>query len=210
MIASAAKALFGRAFSGRDYLMLFSLRIDETGTDGLSSAMAIGGAVAPIEGWDALEMAWQSLLSQRGLDAFHLKEFDQRSGPFEGWSDLKCVNFEKRIAKIVAGNTTFRTAIAIDSAAHKDIKQRMRGISGFAPDSDYSLCLRYLMFQTCEHLVQIDPECRLSIIVEDGPWASGAMATYQRVAAMTGKWKPAKHAHRLAGFLSHPKSLIRN
>ena len=42
-------------------------------------------------------------------------------------------------------------------------------------------------------------------MVEDGPWASGAMETYQRVAAMTGKWKPAKHAHRLAGFDSAPK-----
>jgi hypothetical protein len=41
--------------------------------------------------------------------------------------------------------------------------------------------------------------------VEDGPWASGAATTYQRGAAMTGKRKPAKHAHRLAGFATAPK-----
>ena len=61
------------------------------------------------------------------------------------------------------------------------------------------------MFHTSDQLARIDPDYRLTILVEDGPWAAGAADTYQRVAAMTGKWKPAKHAHRLAGFATAPK-----
>ena len=66
------------------------------------------------------------------------------------------------------------------------------------------------MFHTCEQLEVIDPDCSLAIVVEDGPFAEGAASTYQKVAAMQGKWKPAKHAHRLAGFSSLPKGVLRS
>ena len=204
------KALFGRAFGEHDLLMLFSMRIDETGTDGTSDFVTIGGAVATIPLWDALEAKWDGYLGEKSVPAFHLKEFDQRLEPFANWGDMKRRNFENRLKKIVDENTTFRVALSIDSAAHKSVKDRMRGIKGFAADSDYALCLRFLMFHTCDQLEKIDPDCRLSIIVEDGPWASGAAATYQKVAAMSGKWKPAKHAHRLAGFGSQPKGVLRS
>jgi hypothetical protein len=208
--AADTKALFGRVFGGHDFLMLFSMRIDETGTDGTSDFMTIGGAVATVPLWDALEEGWNCYLNQKGVPAFHLKEFDQRSGPFDNWGDLKCQYFERHLRKIIKDNTTFRVAVSIDSLAHKSVKDRMRGIKGFSADSDYTLCLRFLMFHACEQLTKFDAECRLSIIVEDGPWASGAMALYQRVAAMTGKWKPAKHAHRLVGFGSQPKGILRS
>lgn len=190
--------------------MLFSLRLDETGTDGTSTFTTVGGAVGLISGWSKLERAWDAKLATKEIDAFHLVDFDQRRGQFEGWSDFKCQLLEKSLSKIVDKNTTFRAAISIDSAAHAAIKAKMKGIKGFSPESDYGLCLRFLMYHSCENLVRIDPDCQLSILVEDGPWASGAATTYQRVAAMTGKWKPAKHAHRLVGFASLPKGRLRS
>ena len=95
--------------------------------------------------------------------------------------------------------------MGIEGAVHADIKKRMKGIKGFRPDSNYSLCLRWLMFATCKRLAKTYPDHRLTVLVEDGPWSSGARNTYQHVAKMTGEWKPAKHAHRLAGFRSIPK-----
>lgn len=208
MSALDVVAIWGRAFKEGDYLMLFSMRLDETGTDGTSPYVTVGGAVAPLPHWLALEKRWRALLTQKGISAFHLKEFDQREKQFNGWRKLKCELFERRLVKIIESNVTFRVAISIDSAAHANVKKRMQGIKGFSPSSDYSLCLRYLMFHACQVLEGIDPDCQLAVLVEDGPYAAGAAATYQKVAAMQSPWKPAKHAHRLAGFGSLPKGLL--
>jgi hypothetical protein len=86
----------------------------------------------------------------------------------------------------------------------------MRGIKGFRPDSNYGLCLRYIMFLSCQTIENSGTDdFRLSILVEDGPWAAGAANVYSRVSRMTGKWKPAKHAHRLDDFAIARKGATR-
>lgn len=201
------RSRFGISLTEHDFIVIFNARLDETGTDGRGDFVTVGGAVSLIPKWDRLEAAWQRKLDAKKLDAFHLKEFDQREGQFAGWSDFKCSLFEKGLNKVIDDETVFRLAISIHSLTHSKIKERMRGIKGFHPDSDYSLCLRYLMFHVCEQLTLVDPNCQLSILVEDGPWAAGAGQIYQKIAAMRGPRKPAKHAHRLAGFIALPKGL---
>lgn len=198
--------LSGRVWGRDDLVVIFSARLDETGTDGRSPYTVVGGAVATVDQWDRLESAWGRLLTRSKVPGYHWKEFnDPNNRVFGRWSDLKRKRFVEAQEKIIKNNTLFRVSVGLESAVHADIKKRMRGIKGFTSESNYSLCLRYLMFVTCEQLAKRDPNCRLTILVEDGPWASGAMQTYQRIVAMTGRWKPAKHAHRLAGFGSAPK-----
>lgn len=185
---------------------IFSARLDETGTDGRSAFTLVGGAVAQPDQWDKLEGSWTRLLERSQVPAYHWKEFnDPNDKTFGGWTALKRERFEIAQEKMIRRHTLFRASVGVEQAIHADVKKRMKGIRGFHPESDYSLCLRWLMFATCEQLCKIDNQCRLSVLVEDGPWASGAMETYQRVVAMTGRRKPAKHAHRLAGFASAPK-----
>ena len=198
------RVVFGR-WGDKDLVALFGARLDETGTDGNSPYTVVGGAISTVRGWDKLEAAWGRLLTRSRVSAYHWKEFNDRKGDFAGWSDLKCRRFVESQEKIINNNALFRVSVGLEGAVHADIKGRMRGVKGFASESNYSLCLRYLMFVACEQLANYDPDCRLAILVEDGPWASGALRTYQRVAAMTGPWKPAKHVHRLAGFGSAPK-----
>lgn len=205
-VSDAIYQLFGRKPADGEWTILFSARLDETGTDGRSPYTVVAGAVAAPSQWDKLESAWGQLLKRSRVSEYHWKEFNDRNNRIFGpWSDLKRKRFVDAQEKIVVRNTLFRVSIGLESAVHAEIKKRMKGIRGFTSESDYSLCLRYLMFATCEQLIRIDRDCRLAVMVEDGPWASGALNTYQRVAAMRGKWKPAKHAHRLAGFASVPK-----
>ena len=182
-----------------------SARLDESGTDGKSPYTVLGGAVSSKDGWAKLETAWGRLLNRTKVSVYHSKEFNERKEDFTGWSDFKCKRFVSFQEKIIEYNTLFRVSVGIEGAVHADIKKRMKGLKGFRPDSNYSLCLRWLMFATCERLAKTYPDHRLTFLVEDGPWSSGAMNTYQHVAKMTGEWKPAKHAHRLAGFRSMPK-----
>ena len=204
------RTLFGRHFGGSDLVTLFSAHLDETGTDGRSRFTVVAGAVSSASGWGKLETAWGKLLANKGVKAFHWKEFTDGQGDFCNWSKLKRERFENSINKIIERNTIFRVSIGIEQAVHTDIKRRMKGIKGFHPESDYSLCLRYLMFSTSEQLLRIDKDHRLSVLVEDGPYARGAFVTYQRVARMTGPYRPAKHAHRLAGFAAAPKGEFRS
>lgn len=204
-MSHALYVLSGRKFGKNDLVAVFSLRLDETGTDGRSPITVVAGAVALPTQWDQLEDKWSGLLARSGVEAFHAAEFNDRCPPYNTWSSLKSQRFTASQNKIIARNTTFRTSIGIEHAVHKEIKARMKGIRGFTADSDYGLCFRALLFQTSQQLVKIDPSHRLAVMVEDGPWAKGAYALYQQIVAMQGKWKPAKHAHRLAGFMSVPK-----
>lgn len=201
-------ALFGREFGNEDFVALFSLRLDETGTDGRSPYAVVAGAVATHESWLALESAWAALCGNSWH--YHWEEFCDRDGPFAGWSNLKRGRFVDKQEKIINKNTLFRITYGVDRAAHAEIKARMKGISGFRADSDYGLCIRALMFHTSEQLFKIDPGHQLALLVENGPWAAGALKLYQAVSRMTGKWKPAKHAHRLAGFAVAAKGKFRS
>jgi hypothetical protein len=190
--------------------MHFSARLDETGTDGRSPYTLVGGAVATLDQWQKLEASWDRMLATHKVSAFHTQEFDAHDDDFEGWGPLKRKRFAERQAKICNRNTLFRIFVAVEDEAHSDVKQKMRGISGFRADSNYGLCLRYLMFLACETIkTRIAADFRLTLMVEDGPWAAGAADVYTRVSHMTGKWKPARHAHYLDGFAIEPKGRTR-
>ena len=197
--------LFGVTFGSSDLVVIFSTRLDESGTDGRSPYTVVGGAVAGKDNWEKLEAAWSRLLDRSKISTYHYKQFKDRKGDFAGWSDFKCNRFVESQKKIVTRNTSFVVSVGIENAVHAEIKRRMKGIKGFHPDSNYSLCLRRVMFATCERLEKNYSDHRLAVMVEDGPWSSGANNVYQHVAKMTHKRNPAKHAHRLAGFTSVPK-----
>lgn len=198
-------ALFGRDFRDNELVIIFSARLDETGTDERSPYTAVGGAVSTVERWGKLETAWSKLLSRSKVSAFHTKEFEGEAGDFAGWSNFKRKRFVKAQEKIIRENTLFKVAVGLEDSAHAEIKEKMKGIKRFMPDSNYGLCFRYLMFLACEQLEEITPDFKIIFMLEDGPWAAGAVDMYTRVSNMTAKWKPAKHAHRLGGITVVPK-----
>lgn len=204
------RRLFGGRWSGDELVIYFSTRLDEKGTDERSPFTVVGGAVAQASQWDKLETAWNGMLKANRLAAFHAKNFYGPHGDAASWSRLKLQRFEARQAKICSKNTLFRISIGVEKAVHSEIKKRMQGIKGFYPDSDYSLCLRVLMFHACEEIERhIVKDFKLTVLVEDGPWAAGAAKLYSRVSRMTGKYKPARHAHHLGGFAMRPKGETR-
>lgn len=182
-------------------MAIFRACLDETGTDGRSKLMLVGGAVATPENWNGLETDWGELLKHFGVAAYHWKEFnDGRNIIFRSWDFSKKRSFMALQEEIISHYTSFRVAVGIDDIAHFNLKKRMRGIAGFRADSSYSLCVRWLMFHTCKELAKIDPDSQLSILVEDGPWAKGACAAYEHLTLESKKRKRAMFAQRLVGF----------
>jgi hypothetical protein len=179
--------------------MLFSIRLDETGTDGQSSYVTVGGAVAEVPKWDDLEDAWAAKLAPRGIEYFHLVDFEARKGPYFGWSDTKRRLFENGLRGIIRHHTLFRSAVPVHSAAHASVKEKMRGIKGYRADSDYGLGLRYLLHHASDVLAKMDPDFKLDVMVERGPWTPGALATFNHME------KSRRLADRLGVFASWPK-----
>lgn len=187
------------------FVMLFSIRLDESGTDGKSGFVTVGGAVAAVPDWDELEDAWRAKLKPRGIEFFHLSDFDDRKPPYRGWSATKCALFENSLRGIIRHHTLFRCAVSVESAAHAEVKKKMQGIRPFHQEADYGLCLRYLLHHTGDVLAKIDPDFELDVMVERGPWTAGAQATFNHIADPGAKLKPTKHAHRLGAFAAFPK-----
>ncbi|NQV61985.1 MAG: hypothetical protein HQ502_20130 [Alphaproteobacteria bacterium] len=186
--------------------MLFSARLDETGTDGKSAYVVVAGGVANIGQWDDIEARWQKRLAQRNVSAFHTKEFQDRSGDFTDWGDLKARNFEQSLSKMLQKRLSFEVAVAVERKTHSDIKKEMHGIKGFKTDSDYGLCFRIARFLVCQILAKNVPDARVHFMVESGPFAADAGVIHEDIRKTQGaKYRPAMFSEMLAGFAHVPK-----
>ena len=126
--------------------LVFSTRLDETGTNERSPFVVVAGGVGTLASWDAFETAWDGLMKRRNVRQFHTKEFKAREGDFDGWGDLKCENFTRAQEKIIKHNVPFTIAVAVEKKAHTEVKRQMRGVRNFKPDSDYGICFRLIRF----------------------------------------------------------------
>jgi hypothetical protein len=142
-----------------------------------------------------------------GVSAFHTKEFNERSGDFEGWSDFKAKRFAGALNKIIRQTTYFDCAVAVDNAAHAQVKRDMQGIKGFKYDSNYGLAFRLARLRICRVIAAKRPDARVQFIVEDGPWAADASVIYQSIAASKDTQA---NANMLAGFATLPKRSMRS
>lgn len=178
-------------------LLYFSVRLDETDTHDDALFTVVGGAVGTMGQWDELERAWRDLLQKARIRSFHYKDFVGRQGDFAGWSDLKAKRFLSRIERIIDRNTGFRIAVGVDSKAHADVKRRMKGIKGYRGDSDYGLCLRWLLLHSCDVIERhFGSDFGLDVILEDGPYASGAVGLFHSLRRMTDGKQPPKHTSK--------------
>lgn len=190
--------------------VFLSAIIDEAGIDGKSDYAVAAGGVAMAQDWNRIEMAWDRLMERNGVKLFHSKEFKDRKGYFENWSQLKCNRFIKHQEKIIRNNLLL-FAVAVNRKEHAEIKKQMRGIKGFKADSDVGICFRILRFIICNKLINERPDIKISFIVEDGPFSSDMAIIYKDVIKTIGaKYRPAKHAELLNGFSSVRKGGLRS
>lgn len=192
--------------------MIFSARLDETGTDGRSPYVFVAGAVSRPTEWDKLEASWSRLLATRHVAAFHTKEWDDEEGDFSGWSKLKRDNFSKAQRKIIKKTTIFQFAVGVERKTHTRIKNEWRGVKNFKADSDYGLCFRVARFLVCEKIAELfSSDSKVSFMVESGPYAADAATIYEQVRqTQNAKYRPALYSQMLNGFASVPKGELRS
>jgi hypothetical protein len=62
---------------------------DESGHSASTRTVAMGGAMTTPKRWGNLRVKWKAALQRHGVQLFHMKDFENRHGEFEGWSETR-------------------------------------------------------------------------------------------------------------------------
>lgn len=76
---------------------------DESGTHSTSEALIVAGYVASTEQWQGFETDWNQLLSEAGVKALHMRDFNPSLREFLQWKDdwKRREDFRRRVVKII-------------------------------------------------------------------------------------------------------------
>ena len=62
---------------------------DESGHSSSTRIVAMGGAMTSPKRWGDLRVRWKAALQRYGIRVFHMTDFENRRGEFEGWNEAK-------------------------------------------------------------------------------------------------------------------------
>lgn len=62
---------------------------DESGHSASTKTVAIAGAMTTPKRWGNLRVKWKAALQRHGVQLFHMKDFENRHGEFEGWDETR-------------------------------------------------------------------------------------------------------------------------
>jgi len=86
---------------GRQLMASFTAYFDESGTHAGSPVVAVAGFISTIERWRIVEKEWRTVLRMYKLDYFHMTDFENRRGPYQGWADGQRQTVIKRLLGII-------------------------------------------------------------------------------------------------------------
>jgi hypothetical protein len=127
-----ALSLFGADCSERLVFVLsnqFACHWDESGSDpgtgGRSKSdmpiILVGGYLAHVKDWIALEDRWKSILREYGLDFFHMATFVNDRKPFDTWNDDKRETLISSLLDVIADLPRLRLFWAIEIDDYREI-----------------------------------------------------------------------------------------
>lgn len=166
--ATARLALsIGRAPSDL-FMLVLSARIDETGTDGRSPYVILGGYVASSFRWQGFDKAWDKRLRKEGLSYFHASEFWGSKGEARGISRTRKTEIVRRLWSVQDGRLLFGFSVRLDNDVYdyylKNLPRKMHR------ESQYGFCFRTLASATAVAALKYTKASDLSLnfLLESG------------------------------------------
>ncbi|MGB7208276.1 MAG: hypothetical protein WBD27_06435 [Pyrinomonadaceae bacterium] len=74
-------------------MVMLTVYADESGTDGNSSVVALGGYVSDVDSWDVFQIEWNKYCADNGIEDFHATDMIANRQAFSrknGWSQSRC------------------------------------------------------------------------------------------------------------------------
>jgi hypothetical protein len=118
-----------RQFAASDLpraLLVFSVYVDESGTEGQSWCVC-AGLRGRTEDWRPFEAAWFGVLTGAGVDYFHSKELFPATGAFRGWDWPRRWGLVNRLTEVIVDHPSLELiASAVEVAAFRALGETDR------------------------------------------------------------------------------------
>ena len=173
-------------------------------TDPIERATIIGGCIATVEEWDALEPRWYTILKKFRVTEFKAAACNCRDGEFKGWLECKRRSFLQQLADVI--NTTIKMpskpiAALLPLAQFQSLPQDKQKAWGNNP---YFVCLQDCITFSAKHAHELYiPHESVSIFCDEEPEEVEVIA--QRVHKACRKHLPNNLGERIGAF-SYEKS----
>ena len=92
---------------------LYTVYLDESGTHASSDAAVVAGFVSNVSQWEAFSREWQEVLTDVGLDAFHMTDFENGRGQFSGWTVAAKKALLNRLLPIIHEHTLWNVGCIV-------------------------------------------------------------------------------------------------
>src|SRR5437868_5022689 len=86
-------------------MVMLTAYFDESGTDGRSPIVAVGGHLSTVERWEAFQLEWKGFLQNNGVQTFHATDLIHGYGEFtkdRGWNKKRAESALRIADKIVS------------------------------------------------------------------------------------------------------------
>lgn len=101
---------------------------DETGhsQDKKQRFNGMAGVLAPADDWESFEKKWKQTLGAFKIPFFHMKDFANLRGCFEGWSEAKRQKLYRRLLAHMETTNVFPLGISISMEAFRSFPEEQR------------------------------------------------------------------------------------
>jgi hypothetical protein len=142
---------------------------DESGLDERSKIFCIAGYVAESGNWFELTRTWKSLLAEAGVACFHMADFENRQGEFEGWTNEKRIGFINDLITLVNSTDVWGIASAVVRPDYDRLSAEFIAQGKVTPHwygHPYLLAFQHCLIETCVHATDLHPSEKIAFVFD--------------------------------------------
>lgn len=115
--------------------------MDESGTDGRSPKLCVGGYLFIDRQARRFSTQWSKTLAKRGISCFHMTDCTNRRGEFSGWTSDECLDLEKELIKKIRQRSLYGFAVSLNESEYNE---HLAGRNGLPNDAYPFACFAIL------------------------------------------------------------------
>lgn len=164
---------------------------DESGLDERSKSFCIAGYVAESKNWFELRRSWSSTLAEAGVTCFHMADFENRQGEFEGWTNAKRIGFIKDLLALINSTDVWGVGCGIVKTDYERISAAFIARGKVTPHwyrHPYLLAFQHCLIETCVHAEDVHPREKIAFVFDQqAEFHARAEKVYEGLTS-SGKW----------------------
>ena len=157
--------------------MIVRAYLDESGIQADAPVTTVAAYFSTAEKWKIFTRKWLHVLADFGLSSFHMSEYAQRHGGFEGWSRERQKKLAERLFPLIPAHTKLGVSVAMVRADFDEVFEAYPAIKE-ALGKPYPCCFQWLVHLVIAKATFASPKWRLACVHEDNDFKREAMEAW--------------------------------